>query len=73
MIGEHDRGRTDPCANHIDGRRTLCERVEGANGPFTVLDTTKNTILFLNFLYIHNPLHASHIHCLTILNYNTSL
>ena len=20
MVGEHDRGRTDPCAKHIDGR-----------------------------------------------------
>ena len=28
MIGEHDRGRTDPCANHIDGQRTLCERTD---------------------------------------------
>ena len=21
MVGEHDRGRTDPCAKHNDGRR----------------------------------------------------
>ena len=40
MVGENDRGRTDPCAKHIDGRtdpvRTDgCELVEGANGPFT--------------------------------------
>ena len=20
MVGEHDHGRTDPCAKHIDGR-----------------------------------------------------
>ena len=20
MVGEHNRGRTDPCAKHIDGR-----------------------------------------------------
>ena len=44
MVGEHDRGRTDPCAKHNDGqtdpgRTDGCEEVEGANGPFTVLYT----------------------------------
>ena len=46
MVGEHDRGRTDSCVKHIDGRtdpvRTDgCEYVEGANGPFTSHGNTK--------------------------------
>ena len=41
MVGERDRGRTDPCAKHNYGQRDPgrtdgCEEVEGANGPFTV-------------------------------------
>ena len=41
ILGENDRGRTDPCAKHIEGRtdpvRTdRCEYVEGTNGPFTI-------------------------------------
>ena len=35
MVGENDRGRTDPRAKHIDGqtdpvRTDGCEKVEGA-------------------------------------------
>ena len=44
MVGEQDRGRTDPCAKHIDGqtdpgRTDGCEHVEGENGPFTLVET----------------------------------
>ena len=40
MVGERDRGQTDPCAKHNDGRTDPgqmdgCEKEEGANGPFT--------------------------------------
>ena len=40
MVGKNDRGRTDPCAKHIEGRTDPvrmdgCKYVEGANGPFT--------------------------------------
>ena len=28
MVGENYRGRTDPCAEHIDGGTDLCERTD---------------------------------------------
>ena len=41
ILGENDRGRTDHCAKHIEGRTDPVrtdgfEYVEGANGPFTI-------------------------------------
>ena len=29
MVGKYDCGRTDPCANHIDGQTNACELSRG--------------------------------------------
>ena len=29
MVGKYDCGRTDPCANHIDGQTNTCELSRG--------------------------------------------
>ena len=48
MVGEHDRGRTDPCAKHNDGERTLGERTDANKLRGTLQRLKKLTALFQN-------------------------